>query len=377
MAAWRFPAFDLRTNASLGELALEDVSLTQQVSGAGEFSARLSLGQRAASSASTTIDYAPTLTAATVPERTLVVLERDDVFVGAAIIWARTRTSDRSKPMELQGAELWSFFGRQRLRADKSYGAADQLAIAQDLVAWVATRAGGDIGVTIAGETSGVVLDAAWKAYERKVVAEIVEDLAGGDGGFDFDIAVGKDPVTGQPTKTFRCLYPRAGREIADTNLSFTLGKNMLAYNVLEDGTRSARTVDAVGAGDGDSMLIATASRTDLIDIGYPVTDDVVPARDITDADMLTGIALTAAAARSSTPEFWEIDIDPDDVDFPFGAWTIGDEADIVIPDDHNFPSIDGAEGFRRTMRIISQTLLVPGGAAKDTVRLTLGGVHG
>lgn len=377
MATWRFPAFDLRTNVPLGELALEDVSLTQIVSGAGEFTASLSLAQKAASSASTQVDYAPTLTAATIPERTLVVLERDDVFVGAAIIWARTRTRDRAKPMQLQGAELWSFYRRQRLRVDKSYGAVDQLTIAQDLVAWVATRAGGDIGVTVGAETSGELLTAVWKAYERKPVAEIVEDLAGADGGFDFDIAVGKDSATGRPTKTFRTLYPRAGRAIAATKLSFTLGKNLLDYTVLEDGTRSARTVDAIGKGDGDDMLIATASRNDLIDIGYPVTDEVVSVRDVEDPAALTSIALAAVAARSATPEFWTIEVDPDDRDFPYGAWSVGDEADVVIPEDHNFPSIDGAEGFRRTMRIIDQTLRVPGGGAKDTISLTMGGVYG
>jgi hypothetical protein len=368
MATWRYVARDLRTNAALAELPLVDVSFGSVLNGAGSFSATLPLTPRAATSSSSTTAAAALLTGASQPERTALFVERNGVPVWGGIIWSRTRGKGRAA--QLQGAELWSFFRVQHLRTTKTYSAIDQLAIARDLINAAEAVTGADIGVATGAETSGVLRDRTYAAFEVKQIGEAVEQLAACDNGFDFAIDPGPAGA-----RTLNLGYPRRGRVFGSTGLAFVDGKNLLDYEVLEDGSRSARVFTALGAGDGTDMRTSTITRTDLIDAGWPLTSSVGSFKDVSVQATLDAHARAGVNARAVTPTFWKVMVDPDDPESGLGQFITGDDVLVEVGDDENFPrQADGTAGFRAPFRILSWQVNVAD-AGKEQVQVELGGI--
>ena len=357
MATYRYLAHDLRTNAALADLPLSDVTYSESLNNPGDFSATLPL-----------YDDARNLLSATQPERTAVYIERDGAIVGGAIIWGRSRSA--TGPVRLTGAGWWSYFRRQNLRVTLTYAATDQLTIARGLVNAALAQPGGDIGVTVGSEVSGVLRDRTYQAFELKQTAEAVEQLAACDNGFDFAVDTNQDR-----TKTLRLGYPRRGRIAGTTGIVFEAGKNLVNYDVTEDGTRSARTFTAIGSGDGQDMLLSTNTRTDLIDAGFPITSDTGAFKDVIVQATLDAHARAGANARAVTPTFWKVTVDPDDIDGGIGTFITGDDVLLTIGNDDNFPrQSDGTPGYSRFHRVIDWTLNIPA-TGKDTLTVTLGEV--
>lgn len=368
MPVWRYDAHDLRTNAKLAELPLVDVSYGESLGGAGEFSAALPMAVDGADSATTTTSVAALLTSSSMPERTALYLYRDAAIRGGGVIWGRRR--GKGRPAAISGAGFWSFFRRQHLRTTQSFSAQDQLSIARSLVTIAQAITGSDIGVTVGSETSGVLRSRTYYSYELKQIAEAVEQLAAVNGGFDLAI----DLLPG-PVKQLTLSYPRRGRIAGTTGVAFVDGKNILDYEVVEDGTQSARVATAIGAGDGLDMLVSTQTRTDLIDAGFPATSTVVAFKDVKVRATLDAHAIAAVNARTTTPTTWTVTVDPDDPDGGLGTWIVGDDALLEIPDDDNFPrGLDGSSGYRAFHRIIAATVSIPA-QGKETVVVTLGPV--
>jgi hypothetical protein len=355
VAEYRYLAHDLRTNTALGELPLSGVQYGEQLNGAGTFQATMSL-----------IGNAANLLAWTQPERTAIYIERDGAIVGGSIVWTRQRRFNSA--VTLGGAGWWSFFRRQHRRTRYSVTGTDQLVIARALVQDAEAVPGADIGVTVGAELSGVLRDRTYEAYELKQVAEAVEQLANVNDGFDFAI-----DTTATRGKVLTLSYPRRGRIAGTTGIVFEAGKNILDYEVAEDGTRSARTYTALGAGDGNDMLLATNTRTDLIDLGFPLTSETGAFKDVVIQSTLDAHALAGVNARAITPTFWRVTVDPDDIDGGIGTFITGDDVLLRIPDDDNFArQADGSPGYERFHRVIDWTLSIPD-AGKDTLTVTLG----
>ncbi len=358
MAVYRYLAHDLRTNTALAELPLSGVSYGEALNGAGSFAASMPL-----------IGNARSLLAATQPERTAIYIERDGAIIGGAIVWARTRPSNGV--ITLQGAGWWSFFRRQHLRTTQTFTTADQLLIARTMINTAQAQPGANIGVTVGTETCGVNRDRTYFAYEVKQIAEAVEQLANVQGGFDFAI-----DTTQARGKTLTFGFPRRGRIAGTTGIVFEAGKNLIDYQATEDGTRSARTFTALGAGDGLDMLTATNTRTDLLDLGFPLTSDTGAFKDVIVQSTLDGHAAAGVASRALTPTFWTITVDPDDPDGGLGTFITGDDALLRIGDDISYPrGTDGSPGYERFHRIIDWTLTVPD-TGKDTLAITLGDIQ-
>lgn len=368
MATWRYDAHDLRTNAKLAELPLAGVSYEETLNGAGPFSATLPLTGHAAASATTKAPVAALLTSSSMPERTALYLYRDGAISGGGIIWRRTR--GKGRPAQIAGAGFWSYFRTQHLRTTASYSAADQLAIARDLVTLAQAVAGSNIGITMGAEVSGVARNRTYFSYELKPIAEAVEQLAAVDHGFDFAIDIQPGPI-----KVLTLNYPRRGRIAGTTGVAFVDGKNLLDYEVDEDGTASARIFTAIGSGDGADMKLATQTRNDLIDVGYPATSTVEAFKDVKEQATLDAHAIAGVNAHAVTPTYWTVTVDPDDPDGGLGTWIIGDDALLEIPDDDNFPrGADGSSGYRSYHRILAAQVSIPDDG-KENVVVTLGPV--
>lgn len=360
MTAYRFLAHDLRTNEPLEELPLDPFQLTEQINAAGSMSATLPLTGRTGAGLSLAARY----TAASAPERTAIYVERNGVIIGGGIIWKRTRTM--GEPARLAGAGFWSFFRRRHLRSLQTFSAVDQLAIARQLVIEAQSSTGANIGVVTGTETSGVLRDRTYQAFEAKQIGEAVEQLAAVDNGFDFAVEVDSNL-----TKTFRLYHPRRGRIAGTTGVVFATGKNVIDWAVDEDGSRSAREFTAIGAGDGPATLVATRTRTDLIDGGYPLTSDVGSWKDVTVPSTLEAHAQREVDARAVTPMFWRVQIQPDDPDGGIGTWIVGDDVLLEVTDELSFPSVAGAPGYRALHRIVESQLSFKDG--DEALWVTLG----
>lgn len=378
MAEYRYLAYDLRTGQFRAELPLSNVSYSEQLNSDGDFSASLDL----AATTSTGVSLAAELVAATAPRRTRLIIERDAKIVWAGIIWTRRRSQGSTGIIDLAGFDLLSYFGRRKLTVTKAYTSIDQCAVARDLITWAQTRPAGDIGVEVGSELSGVLLTRdplAW-GYEYRNIADLVEELAGTDTGFDFAIEAAYD--SGDiPQFTFRCYTPRRGRPATTSGLVFfkssSNGGNLIDWDLDESGLDSATTVYGLGAGEGEAMIQTVATRTDLLDAGYPLTEASISQKTITDPSALLGLTIVDVENRAEDQRTWSITVDPDDTSVPFGTWTVGDDTRIIIDDDLLFPSQGDQPGLEVTLRITGQHVRVGDEGGPDEVVLTLGAARG
>jgi hypothetical protein len=361
MAVYRWLAYDLRSNVALQELPLSVRQYGGALNEAGRFSGQIPLDPSQAS-------Y---ISSATIPERTIIFVERDGVIIpdSGYIIWRRVRTPGGA--MQIDGLGIASLLRRNRIVADLTYTTTDQFTIAQGIVNHLQSQAGANFGITVGATTSGVTRTRKYNGYERKNVGDALDELAACFNGFDWaiDCAWG----VSSPSKTLTLSYPRRGRIAGTTGVIFSTGKNIIDYTFTEDGSRSARAVDIFGSGDGKDMKVSTAVATALLDEGYPLTTETLAFKDITTASGgIDDRVVAAMNARAKTPGFLELTVTPDDIDAGLGTWIVGDDAYVEITDD-NFPrKADGSPGYTAYFRIIGYTVNVPD-SGPEVVNVTLG----
>ena len=284
MPAYRHLVADLLTGTIREEIPFSAVKYSHVLNRPGEFAATLPLRHPKATRAN--LD----------PGRTAVYIERDGTVVWGGILWT-AKASVEGATVEVGGEGFWSYFRRRKIRTTKTYTAADQCFIARDLVNYAQAQAGGNLGVVVGAEVSGVLRDRTYYHYERKNLGAAVEELAAVQGGFDFNIDVSW--VAGVITKTLQVQYPRRGRATATV---FELGSNIEGLDQEIDATRQANILDGLGAGEGDAMLITTVSDLSLAP-PYPILEDVVTYKDVSVATTLQLATLAELVARSTPVE--------------------------------------------------------------------------
>lgn len=371
MAQYRYLAYDLRTNALLEELPLTGVSFGGVLNGAGSFSAALQLNQQMQTAPGVLASKASLLAAATRTGRTIVYVERDGVLIpdSGYILWTRQYNS-RAQTMQLGGLSLFSYFDHRRNNVDQTFTAADQLTIARTLITVAQAQPGGSIGVTIGSETCGVLRDRTYRGYEHKKIGEAVRQLAAVDNGFDFAIDVAY--VAGVPTKTFRLSYPARGRGVTSSGHVFEVGRNIIDYTFPEDSASQATRMYGEGAGDGAFMLVSTATRTDVIDAGWPLLEDAIALKDVSVQATLDAHTRAHALARGNAVAIPQVVVtgggDP-----PIGGWIVGDWAKFVFGTDPSRPDPMFPTRTEIVARIVGYTCK-PGDLGEEQVTLTLNG---
>lgn len=366
MTEYRYLAHDLRTGEKLAELPLSAVRYGRRLNGAGVLSGSLTLGQR--TTGGTSLDSI--LLAACEPTRTALYVVRDDVIVWGGIIWEHGDYDSSNRSLQIQAAEFWSYFKRRRLRAElDAFPALDQFEIVRTLLGWAQGQIGGDIGVFLGSGDSGVTRDPIYYAWERRNIGQIVEELAGADDGFDFAIEVVGTP--GEPQLALTLANVR-GRTAAESGLVFEPGKNLGGYRWPRSGAASANAIDIIGAGEGETMVIGAAVRSDLIAAGYPLLDDVVAYKLIDDEALATAKARALVESRAEPiTTATLINVLPGG-DPPLGSWIMGDYARFRVEDDERFPAqSDGSPGLDRFVRIIADDVAVSD-AGVETVNLSV-----
>lgn len=272
MALYTYVVADVRTGIVKEEIPFSGVKWSRILNGAGGFSA--TIRSRHPKATKTNLD----------PARTFLYVLRGDVVVWAGIIWSVRQVDG---VLNIAGLSIWSYFRRRNIRHTLTYTATNQLAIIRDILDYAQDQPGGDIGLVIGSETGGPARDRTYPAYERKPVAEAIEQMADNIDGFDFSI---ETTLSGSTfTNTFVPWYPRRGRR---SNNVWEVGVHCDVNDWELDGTKTANLMDALGEGDGDTMLIAAAADTALLET-YPLLEDTVSYRDISVPENLAAKANT------------------------------------------------------------------------------------
>lgn len=342
---YRVIASDLRTGTRIAELPLNGLSYSSVLNGAGELSGSLPLPVDDP-------DLAQIYNDAVDEVRRQIVVERDGVPVWCGIVWASPYNDD-NQTRDVRAAETWSYYRRRTISTRRVYRATDQATIARQLITDANAVSGGDIGVTVGTETTGVTRDFNAEVYERKNVAEEVEALSELANGFDFSI----DPTydsSGNLVKTFRIWYPRKGRNFTKTGHVFEVGRNnVISWDWPSDGTRYANRVIVTGAGDGPSTKSAVRTNTDSTlalssgGPGYPLIEHVVSeSQEAVQANL-------NARAQKELNTFSQPVVVPKlvvraDVDPIFGSYVVGDAVRFVCQPGLSPRFPDGIDTYRR-----------------------------
>lgn len=345
MADVRVVASDLRTGTRVAELPLNDLSYSSVLNGAGELSGSLPLPVNDPVLAATYNDAVDEV-------RRQLVVERDGVPVWCGIVWAAPYSDDR-QTREVRAAETWSYYRRRTIATRRVYRATDQATIARQLLTDAHGVTGGDIGVTVGSETTGVTRDFNAEVYERKNVAEEIERMSELANGFDFSI----DPsynAAGDLVKNFRVWYPRKGRNFAKTGWVFEVGRNnLISWDWPTDGTRYANRVIVTGAGDGPSTRSSVRTNSDATlalsagGPGYPLVEEVIAeSQEAVQANL--NARANKALSTFSSPVVVPKLVVRGDVDPIFGSYVVGDAIRFICQPGLSPRFPDGVDTFRR-----------------------------
>ncbi|MFF7280140.1 hypothetical protein [Streptomyces griseorubiginosus] len=353
---------DLATGVITDELPLYDVTFSTELNEAGEFRARLPLGDPRI-----TVHRPRELTE---PGRAALYVERDGVLVWGGVVWTVKYTS-ADQHLEIGAAGFLSYFDHRRVlpadfdpadlaSAHVSFTDRDQSDIARALVAFAQEHPDGDIGVRPESTAlSGITRTLLYPGSDLKSTGEALRELASLERGPDFviDMAYGSD---GRPVRRLRVGTPQLGRQ--GTPHVWEYGANLIGYAWPADGASTATRVFALGEQGENGQLVAVAEDGGT---GRPLTETEVSYVHLTDADLLRSQARSALAAVSAPVVLPELTVRAD-LDPVLGSYQVGDEALVVIKDVF-FP-----EGARFGVRITGIEVTPGNDAGEEQVQLTV-----
>lgn len=362
MAAYRVISTDLRTGVRVAEIPLGNLSFSSELNGAGELSGTLPLPNDP--------QLAAVFNDAVDEVRRQLIVERDGVPVWCGIVWAAPY-NDEGQYRDVRAAETWSYYRHRTISTRRVRRNADQLNIVRQLMNDAHGETGGNPGVIVGSETSGVLRSYNAEVYERKNLAEEIEAMAQMDNGFDFSIEPSYN-ANGNIVKRFRLWYPRKG--LRNAGAVFEVGRNIISWDWPTDGTRYANRVIVTGGGDGPSTISSVRNNvsqvTPLDDSGpgYPLIEHVVSESQETVRDNLRDLAIKTLRMLSR-PVVVPTVVVRGDVDPVFGSYAVGDTVRFICQRGTTPRFPDGLDTRRR---LVGWTVDVDDNGSEE-ITLTLG----
>ncbi|WMX45551.1 hypothetical protein RGF97_12750 [Streptomyces roseicoloratus] len=291
---------DLLTDQTLDILPLRDVSIDDYIGKAGSLSGTIPVPNEEMAERVKQVREG----------RTAVYLERGGDLWWGGIVWTTTLQSSGRGVLTLgiQAATFDSYAGRRRIRTDISFDEdTDQLEIARRLwreldlqddptVPLPPDREPRRLGITFGEERSDVYRKASWRNGDETVYLEALDQLAAMENGFEHQILVYRDPISGRRVKQLRLGSPKIVN--GATDLVFDRPGAILSYSFPYDATRGGTT--AVARGGSANSNAGTESRPvlstqqiagDLLADGWPLIDLSSDHNDITDPVTLGSLA--------------------------------------------------------------------------------------
>lgn len=245
--------------------------------------------------------------------RTAVYLERGGDLWWGGIVWTSTLQSSGRGVLTLgiQAATFDSYAGRRRIRTDITYDTpTDQLEIARrlwrelDVQTYPDAPAGEEprrLGITFGNEIPKFQKTASWRKGDETVYLEALDQLAATENGFEHQILVYRDPVTGQRIRQLRIGEPKI--VTGATDLVFDRPGVILSYSFPYDATRGGTTAVARGAStnanaaaESRPIFSGTQYASDLLVDGWPLIDLSSDHNEISDQLALDSVAATELA---------------------------------------------------------------------------------
>ncbi|MER7533587.1 hypothetical protein ABTX77_02195 [Streptomyces sp. NPDC097704] len=291
---------DLLTDQTLDILPLRDVSFDDYIGKAGSLSGTIPIPDKAIADRVKKVREG----------RTAVYLERGGDLWWGGIVWTSTLQSSGRGVLTLgiQAATFDSYAGRRRIRTDITYSTpTDQLEIARRLWSELDVQAYPDapdgeeprrLGITFGDEVPKFKKTASWRKGDETVYLEALDQLAATENGFEHQILVYRDPVSGARIRQLRIGEPKI--VTGATDLVFDRPGVILSYSFPYDATRGGTTALARGASTNSNA--AAESRpifstqqyaSDLLADGWPLIDLSSDHNEITDPLALDSVAST------------------------------------------------------------------------------------
>ncbi|MFE5482083.1 hypothetical protein [Streptomyces sp. NPDC056527] len=351
---------DLFTDQTIDILPLRDVQFDDYIGKAGSLSGTVPVPDRDIADRVRKIQAG----------RTTVYLERGGDLWWGGIIWTTTLQSSGRGVLTLgvQAATFDSYATRRRIRTDVTYATpTDQLTIARRL--WTDVQNGlGRSGIDIGDETSGVLRTASWRLGDETVYQEALDQLAAQENGFEQQILVYRDPVTGTRIRQLRLGHPKI--RTGATDMIFDRPGAILSYSFPDDATRGGTTALARGASANSNAaaesrptMSAEKVNTALLNGGWPLIDLSSDHNEVSDTKTLDSLAAANLAQAAGSVLIPAISIRLGGIVPPA---LLGRTARIRITDEWH------SEGLDRRYRIIGVKVSPPERGRPDTAELYL-----
>lgn len=327
---YRYFSSDLLTGNVISELPLYGVNCSKRINDAGNFSGTFKLG--------TGIYHDQSLLDGTLPGRTALYMERDDVIIWGGILWSRAYQSE-SKTCQLAAQTFESYFDHVAIDANFVQQQVPQEQILINLVNTLQAQTANNIGLTLASmPTTGVNRTILIPGYEFHFGQEVIGQLTGVENGLEITIDILPSGITDKPTRQIRAGFPKLGNAVATSGLYYDYPGSIVRYWWNESGARGAVKAVALGHGDGFNKVRATAIDGAKIAAGWPAWWIVNSHPTVVDVNGIAAAArkdLEKYAIPYSRPTF---EFDPD-FGAKFESWNnLGDEIYIRVEDDR-FPN--------------------------------------
>ncbi|MFJ8664539.1 hypothetical protein [Streptomyces sp. NPDC093600] len=363
---------DLISDQTIDILPLRDVSFDDYIGKAGSLSGTIPIPNKEIADRVKKVREG----------RTAVYLERGGDLWWGGIIWTTTLQSSGRGVLTLgiQAATFDSYATRRRIRTDISFTTpTDQLEIARAL--WKELDLQADpssppkegeqprrLGISYGQETSDVQRTASWRKGDETVYQEALDQLAALENGFEHQILVYRDPVSGKRIRQLRLGWPKIVN--GATDLLFDRPGTILSYSFPYDATRGGTTALARGAttnanAAAESRPIVSTQQiaSDLLADGWPLIDLSSDHNEVTDTLTLDSLAKRSLDESRGTVVIPAISIHLDGVVPPA---LLGRVARIRITDEWY------SQGLDARYRIIGVKVTPPERGRPDTAELYL-----
>jgi hypothetical protein len=297
------------------------------------------------------------------PGRVLIGVLRGALPMWSGIMWKRQINTTGT--MTLGCEELLSYWDRRRIRNTLIFTQIDQGMILSTLVTLPQQDPHGNLGVGVTGNiATGVVRDRTYYAADRKSFGEMIRNLVGVINAPD----IKNDPqfANGVWTDQLRIGYPRLGRTLANSHLTFIVGINCQIEYWQEDAASATTLIDtlATNPADATNPLLSTYEAQFMYGAGWLRLEDALSFTDVSVQSTLNEKAQAEQAARSGVVLAITISLPDADQDPVLGTYGVGDDARLIVP-----PGPVYTDGYDLTVRIAA--ISVDAGQM-DAVKVTM-----
>lgn len=268
------------------------------------------------------------------PHLTAVYISRlDDPDTGVWGGMIETVTADDNGTLKLGLVELGAYLKYRVMFNGGGWQQVQQTQIGAELMARGGGPNKGIYGLTATYEASSQLRDRTWYSWDKKNVGEAVEELPDLINGPDFEV------VHSRAGGAWSTQYRWRDWVGEDRNVILQSDREAQGYGLTIDAQNHTTVVYAVGAGDGSSQLVASA--TDPLDV-YPHFDTAPAWSDVSELATLQAYADNTIAENS------------DPVATPSATLVGPDQPDVRLGDTVHVSTDYGAMTYHGDARVLT-----------------------